>query len=316
MNEGPAGFRADLESFLNWLRLERGLSPHTTQAYEGDLQQCAAFLSEQGLSSWSSAEAHHWIAWAQNLGSSNLKSRSIARKHSAMRSFCRYLIREKRLANDFSDLLTRPRTGKRLPKSLSITRTESLLEKPGISKPMGLRDKAMLELLYSSGLRVTELCSLTFQSIDLEGAFLRVRGKGNKERLCPIGEPAIKALKDYLQNARPQLVKAGTGSQVFLSNRGKAISRKTVWHWVKQYARQCGWESEASPHTLRHSFATHLLQGGADLRVIQELLGHADISTTQVYTEVDLMRKMEEYAQYHPRDRKLKAIDAPSARKP
>ncbi len=292
---------AVIEEFVHWMDLERGLSKETILNYRNDLLQCASILCKGGINSWKKVSTQDLVHWTQTLGESELASRSIARKHSAIKTFYKFLRREKIVENDLTEFLSRPKLGKRLPKSLTIEELEAILACPRLTTAIGLRDRALLELTYSSGLRVSEICNLGFTSIDLEEAFVRVTGKGSKERICPVGEPAVEAIRNYLAIGRPEFVKPHTGSFIFLSRRGSPISRKTVWHLVKQYAKQAGIKVEVTPHSLRHSFATHLLQGGADLRVIQELLGHADISTTQVYTDVDLSRKIEEYSSYHPR---------------
>jgi len=296
---------AVLEDFAHWMDLERGLSRETVQSYHIDLEQCAGILARQGVKTWKEVTTANLVDWTKTLGESVLASRSIARKHSALKTFFKFLRREKIVDNDLTEFLSLPRLGKRLPKSLNIKEIEAILECPRLTTSIGLRDRALLELTYSSGLRVSEICSIGFTSIDLEQAFVRVSGKGSKQRICPIGKPAIEAIRNYLAIGRPEFVKPHTGSHLFLSRRGDPISRKTVWHLVKQYARQADIEIEVTPHSLRHSFATHLLQGGADLRVIQELLGHTDISTTQIYTDVDLSRKLEEYSQFHPREKDI-----------
>jgi integrase/recombinase XerD len=305
----PAAMQERITSFLEWLDLERGLSPHTLHSYAIDLRQCAEMLAVRGIHRWEDCSPSDWLAWAEAIGMGSLNNRSIARKHSALRTFARFLLKERTLPTDFTEVLSRPRIGRRLPKSLTFQEIESLLALPNPNHPLGLRDRAILELTYSSGLRVSELCGIVFTAINLEEGFVRVLGKGSKERLCPIGKPAIKAVRDYLTAGRPSLVKKHSGSHLFLSRIGRAISRKTVWHLVKHYAEQLGIEGEVTPHVLRHAFATHLLAGGADLRIIQELLGHADIATTQVYTDVNLSRKLEEHSQFHPRDRKIRHID-------
>lgn len=297
------GFQSTIDDFVSWMEFERGLSKETVVNYKIDLVQCARFLENKKLKNWQEAQPKDLINWTQSLGESELSNRTIARKHSSLKTFSKFLIKEKIRVNDFTESLSRPRAGKRLPKSLSIIDLEALIRRPNTNTALGSRDRAILELTYSSGLRVSEICAVTFTSIDLENSFIRIFGKGSKERLCPIGKPAIEAIRNYLSIGRPTLVKPHTGSQLFLSMRGQAISRKTIWHMVKQYAKQVGIESEVTPHSLRHSFATHLLSGGADLRVIQELLGHSDISTTQVYTDVDLERKLEEYTTFHPREK-------------
>lgn len=294
--------KAAIEDFSHWMSLERGLSDETVSNYRKDVEQCAHVLNSRGISDWKEVTANDLMQWSQHMGESELANRSIARKHSALKSFAKYLLKESVIENDFTESLSRPRSEKKLPHALSLEVIEKLFRCPNLNTPMGLRDRALLELTYSSGLRVTELCSLTFTSINYEEQFIRVIGKGAKERLSPVGEPALKAVRDYLAGGRPSLVKANTGSELFLSRLGKAISRKTVWHLIKQYAKQAGIDDSITPHSLRHSFATHLLSGGADLRIIQELLGHSDISTTQIYTAVDIARKLEEHSVYHPRN--------------
>ena len=205
--------------------------------------------------------------------------------------------------SDFTELVSAPRLSRRLPGQMSADEVEALLEAPSRHSAQGLRDRAFLELMYSSGLRVSELCGLSLQDVDLEEGFLRVQaGKRGKDRLIPVGSRAVEAVQCYLHHGRPNLVKGRTGSDLFLSNRGTAMSRKTVWHWIKQYAGRAGMDpAMIKPHLLRHSFATHLLANGADLRAIQEMLGHADISTTEIYTRVDRQRLVDSHSKYHPR---------------
>ena len=299
-----------IADFVHWMELERGMSKETVLNYRIDLEQCARFLQSVGLHSWEETTSQDLVKWAQHFGASDLSSRSIARKHSSLRTFSKYLVKERIRNDDFTEGLSRPRMGKRLPKSLTIEEIKTILSKPNLRTATGLRDRAILELTYSSGLRVSEICSVSFTSINLEEGYVRIFGKGSKERICPIGKPAIDAIRNYLTSGRPQLVKPRTGSQLFLSRLGQPISRKTIWHLVKVYAEQAGISTNVTPHSLRHSFATHLLGGGADLRIIQELLGHADISTTQVYTDVDLARKLEEYSAFHPRGKPSKQESA------
>jgi integrase/recombinase XerD len=228
---------------------------------------------------------------------------SLARKLTALRVFARYLVREKLRVDDFTALLAGPKLGRRLPGTLSVDEVSRLLAAPGAGDPAALRDRALLELFYSSGLRVTELGGLMLQQIDLEQGFLRVFGKGSKERVVPIGGRACAAIATYLSAGRPHFVKPRTGSQLFLSNRGGALSRITLWYIVKKHARRAGISQNVKPHLLRHSFATHLLSGGADLRAIQEMLGHASIATTQIYTAVEPQRLLDQHAKFHPRNR-------------
>jgi integrase/recombinase XerD len=290
-----------LEEFHQWMSFEKGYSPRTLENYDSDLRQCAEYLTAKGKSNWNDVAPQEIVEWSRSLGGSDLKNRSISRKLSALKTFAKFLTREKICSHNIAEHLVMPKAGKQLPKTLSIDAIESILKAPRLSTAIGIRDRAILELTYSSGLRVTEICELRLTSIDLEQGFVRVFGKGSKERICPVGQPAIDAIKNYLSVARSQFVKPHTGGELFLSRIGKPISRKTVWHLVKAYAKQAGLADSVTPHSLRHSFATHLLSGGADLRIIQELLGHSDISTTQIYTEVDLLRKLEEHEVYHPR---------------
>lgn len=299
------GFVEPLESFLVWLELERGLSKNTIQAYTRDLAQCAEFLCEkEGLNDWESVGPPHVSAWTSSLSRQGFARSSQARKLSALRMFSKHLVRENVRKDDVTELLDAPKLSRNLPDVLTREEVERLLNAPSSATPHGLRDRAILELFYSSGLRVSELCGILLQSINLDDGYVRVFGKGSKERISPIGGAAIKAVRDYLSGGRPRFVKDKTGSELFLSQQGRAISRKMVWVMIKDHARRAGIKKPIKPHLLRHSFATHLLEGGADLRAIQEMLGHADISTTQIYTSVQVARLADEHALYHPRAKK------------
>lgn len=300
----PENLVEAVESFLVWLELERGLATNTVQSYAQDLCQFASFLHRAGIGSWQAVEAEQVSAWTAELAVGYARS-SQARKLSAVRMFARHLVREQIRADDFTELVSAPKQRRSLPEVLSREEVDLLLNAPSMSTPHGLRDRAILELFYSSGLRVSELCGLPLQSVNLDEGFLRVYGKGSKERVVPIGAAAVAALKDYLAVGRSQFVQAKTGSEVFLSQRGQAISRKMVWVMIKQHATKVGIKKPIKPHLLRHSFATHLLEGGADLRAIQEMLGHADISTTQIYTAVQANRLADEHALHHPRSKQL-----------
>ena len=297
----PAGFIEPLESFLAWLELERGLAANTLQAYAQDLAQCVAFLESRGLADWRVVQAADVSAWAASLSRADFARSSQARKLSALRMFARHLVREAIRPDDVTELLGSPQLTRQLPEVLTPQEVEHLLNAPAPGTPHGLRDRAILELFYSSGLRVSELCGILLQSINLEDGYVRVFGKGSKERIAPIGRAAIRAVQDYIVGGRPRFVKEKTGSELFLSQQGRAISRKMVWVMIKQQALRAGITKPIKPHLLRHSFATHLLEGGADLRAIQEMLGHADISTTQIYTSVQAARLADEHALYHPR---------------
>ena len=300
----PDTFAEPLESFLAWLELERGLSKNTLQAYARDLAQCVEFFVQEGVADWTQVEPVHVSAWTASLSRADFARSSQARKLSALRMLARHLVRENVRKDDVTELLNAPKLSRKLPEVLTFEEVERLLNAPSTATAYGLRDRAILELFYSSGLRVSELCGILLQSINLEDGYVRVFGKGSKERIAPIGAAAIKAVQDYLVGGRPQFTKARTGSELFLSQQGRAISRKMVWVMIKGHAKRAGIEKPIKPHLLRHSFATHLLEGGADLRAIQEMLGHADISTTQIYTSVQAARLADEHALYHPRGKK------------
>ncbi len=292
-----------IQRFANFLALERGLSAHTEDGYQSDLRQCAAHLTRLGRTDWRSVTTDDLSSWLQSLDGDDYTVASLARKLSALRMFARHLVRENIRDDDLTALLSGPRLVRRIPGTLNHDEIERLLAAPTGGDAHALRDRAMLELFYSSGLRVTELSSLTLQQIDFENRILRVYGKGSKERLVPIGSRAAEALRTYLDSARSHFVKPKkTGSQLFLSARGTAISRKMLWVLVKKYALAAGITKPVKPHLLRHSFATHLLSGGADLRAIQEMLGHANLSTTQIYTAVEEKRLVQQHAKYHPRN--------------
>jgi integrase/recombinase XerD len=300
----PESLRSEIEDFGNVLSLERGRSKHTVAAYESDLLQCAAWLSaRKGVRDWREVTAAQAMDWLYSLGGEKLAVASSARKLSALRGFARHLVREARRPDDFTALLQGPKRVRRVPATLSTGEVGKLLAAPVGGDPLALRDRAILELFYSSGLRVSELAGLALQQLDLEQGYLRVFGKGAKERVVPVGGKAAEALGVYLAAGRPGLVKAKTGSALFLSERGGPLSRKTLWYIVQRYAERAGLERGVKPHQLRHSFASHLLGGGADLRAIQEMLGHANLETTQIYTAVEEKRLVAQHARFHPRNR-------------
>lgn len=303
----PWGFYDPIQRFLAFLELERGLSENTTQNYESDLQQCAAFLeNKQKLDGWKNVQPSHIHQWIKNLGQLGYTATSLARKLSSLRAIACFLVREGMREDNFTDLIQRPRMEKQLPGMISLESIEKLLSAPDLSTPQGTRDHAILELLYGSGLRVSEATSLCLQDIYMEDLLLRVvLGKGRKERIVPLSHAAQTSLERYLCSGRPRLVKTGTGSAVFLSNRGKAISRKTIWFIIKKYAKKMNMDESVYPHLLRHSFASHLLSRGADLRSIQEMLGHANIVTTQIYTATEQQRLIHQHDHYHPRNQEI-----------
>jgi len=299
----PANLREQLDAFLAFLELERGLSRNTLSAYQTDLLQFAEALFRGKITNWNRVAGENVSDWLYRLSEEGVAVTSLARKLSAVRMLARYLVKEGVCRKDFTELVESPKVVRKLPATLSLADMRKLLASPTAGTPHGLRDKAILELFYSSGLRVSELAGLNLQQIDLQQGFVRVFGKGSKERIVPVGSQAVEAVATYLAAGRPGLVKPRTGSAVFLSERGKAISRKTIWALIKGYAAKAGLPKTVKPHLLRHSFATHLLSGGADLRAIQEMLGHADIGTTQIYTAVETTRLTEQHSRYHPRGR-------------
>jgi integrase/recombinase XerD len=298
----PAGFADAIDDFLAYIELEKGLARNTAKSYETDLRQAGHCLKHLGATSWAKVSSKQLTGWLHWLSDEKFSAASQARKLAAVRMLCRYLVRERKRADDPSALLSGPKFRRRLPQTLTTGELDRLLAAPAGGDAYSVRDRAMLELFYSSGLRISELCGLSLQQVDLEHGFVRVFGKGSKERVVPLGSKARDAVQAYIVSARPRLVKSRTGSELFLSERGKAISRKTLWVIVKKSAKHAGIEKPVKPHLLRHSFATHLLGGGADLRAIQEMLGHASIGTTQIYTDVESSRLLDQHAKHHPRN--------------
>lgn len=290
-----------IESFLDAMWLERGLSENTLSAYRTDLNKFCSFSASQdrhfSLLNFTKADIEFYLAHRYDLG---LSERSTSRFLSSLRTFCGYLLQQKHRDDDPMRLLQNPKLPQTLPKTLSEEQVEDLLNAPNTEDPIELRDKAMLEVLYASGLRVSELVSLRIGQIDLQQGVARVTGKGNKDRLVPLGEEAVSWLLRFLKVGRPMLLKSET-DVVFPSKRGVLMTRQTFWHRIKYYAIVAGINSPLSPHTLRHAFATHLLNHGADLRVVQMLLGHSDLSTTQIYTHVATERLQKLVAEHHPR---------------
>ncbi|MCS3454954.1 integrase/recombinase XerD [Aeromonas sp. BIGb0405] len=289
-----------IEQFLDALWLERGLSDNTVASYRVDLSKFAHWLDAQGsaLLLAGMAEIQHYLAWRVDQG---FAPSSTARFLSALRRFYQYLNREKLRSDDPTVLLEGPKLPKKLPSDLSEGQVGTLLDEPDVEDPLELRDKAMLELLYATGLRVSELVGLTAEHLSLRQGLVRVVGKGNKERLVPMGEEAVHWLERYYRASRPLLLGGVSSDVVFPSKRAQMMTRQTFWHRIKLYALRAGIAGELSPHTLRHAFATHLLNHGADLRVVQMLLGHADLSTTQIYTHVANERLKALHGEHHPR---------------
>ena len=300
----PEGLREAIDAFLAHLSLERGLSPHTASAYETDLLQFATHCTRAGKTLWSAVGRGEVDAFIRLLDKRGSSPATLSRKLSAVRALAGHLVRSGFRRDDFCELAKSPRIRRKLPGMLSPEEAVRLVVAPDTSTPQGLRDRAMLELMYGSGLRVSELCNLELQALDTDEAIVRVRGKGSKDRVVPVGEATLVALSAYLKAGRPKLVRPKTGSAIFLSARGEALSRKTFWVGVKAAARRAGIDKPVKPHLLRHAFATHLLGGGADLRSIQEMLGHADIATTQIYTSVEKAKLSDSHRKFHPRGKR------------
>ncbi|MCJ0974914.1 site-specific tyrosine recombinase XerD [Pseudomonas sp. PS1] len=289
-----------IDRFLDALWLEKGLAENTRQAYRSDLALFNGWLDERGvrLADAGRDVILDHLAWRLH---NAYKARSTARLLSGLRGFYRFLVREGLVAIDPTLQVDLPRLGRPLPKAMSEADVEALLAAPDLGDPLGLRDRAMLEVLYACGLRITELISLTLEQVNLRQGVLRTFGKGSKERLVPLGEEANHWLERYLRDARRELLGAKIGDVVFPSQRGDQMTRQTFWYRIKLHAKAAGVTASISPHTLRHAFATHLLNHGADLRTVQMLLGHSDLSTTQIYTHVARARLQALHAQHHPR---------------
>ncbi len=301
MSEVMSPDQGIVEQFLDAMWMERGLSENTLASYRNDLMKLLHWMTANNyrLDFISVSGLQEYQSW---LVDQDYKQTSRARMLSAIRRLFQYLHREKLRADDPSALLVSPKLPKRLPKDLSEEQVDALLSAPDPNDPMELRDKAMLELLYATGLRVTELVSLTMENISLRQGVVRVTGKGGKERLVPMGENAVEWIETFLQNGRSELLGENTSDVVFPSKRARQMTRQTFWHRIKHYAVLAGIDTELlSPHVLRHAFATHLLNYGADLRVVQMLLGHSDLSTTQIYTHVATERLKQLHSEHHPR---------------
>ncbi len=290
-----------VDEYLSTLAVERGYSPRTVEAYAADLNDFLSFLEDQGLKQVSEVSPAHVLLYLSQLRRRGLTEETMSRRLSALRGFFSFLVLEHGLSENPLVLIEGPRPRRKLPVVLSMEEVKRLLESPDPASPLGLRDRAMLELTYSSGLRVSELVDLLLYDLNLEVGFVRVRGKGAKERLVPIGDFAREALEIYLKKGRPKLLKNPAEGHVFLNRRGRPLTRQRFWQIIKKYALRAGLSPRITPHVLRHSFATHLLEQGADLRTVQMMLGHASLATTQVYTHVQAETLRRVHAKYHPR---------------
>ncbi len=289
-----------ISAYLDAMWLERGLSENTLAAYRRDLESVQQWLTQRDKTIMTADAADLHAFMSQRLGPGKASSRSAARWLSAVRGFYRHQLLNRVLSEDPTADLSHPKLGRHLPAVISPAQVETLLAAPDVSTPIGLRDRAMLELLYASGLRISELITLELTNLNLRQGWVRVVGKGNKERLVPMGEAALAWIERYLVDAREALLPAG-GAVLFPSNRGRVMTRQTFWYAVKRYALKAGISGAVSPHTLRHAFATHLVDNGADLRAVQMMLGHSDLSTTQIYTHVAQQRLQSLVREHHPR---------------
>lgn len=295
-----------LEDFINFLIVERNLSANTIAAYASDLNKYLTFLLERGLDKFDDVQSSDILAYLTILHGAKLSSLSIARNLSALRMFHRFLMSENVTTSNPLEDIHSPKLVLKLPIILDQFEMEKLIEQPDISKPLGIRDRALLEFAYATGVRVSELLAIHLSDLFFDDQLVRISGKGSKVRIVPIGERAIESVKDYTQHSRPVLVKAYNNSHVlFLNQRGRALTRMGFWKILNRYVLQAGITKPVSPHTIRHSFATHLIEGGADLRAVQEMLGHVDISSTQIYTHLDREYLKEVHRTFHPREKEF-----------
>lgn len=290
-----------IDSFLIYLTVVKGLSKNTVESYQRDIQKLSLFFEKKGVSNIEQVEYKHILDFLSDLKEKDLGARSVVRALVSIRQFFKYLLIENIIKNDPTFLIRTPKTNRTLPQVLSIEEVEMLLASPDETTLKGLRDKAMIEILYATGIRVSELVGLGLNDVNFELAYLVAYGKGSKERMVPIGEKAKNKLREYLDTVRPNLLKSRTSVNLFITRLGKKMTRQGFWKIIKNHTIRSGITKKISPHTLRHSFATHLLERGADLRAIQIMLGHSDISTTQIYTHIDRERLKEVHKKYHPR---------------
>lgn len=290
-----------VKSFLGFCRIEKGLAANSIASYGLDLDKFQSFAETEGFGGQAFPDTGEVLRYVDSLAASGLSSRSIARHITTLRNFYSFLLAEKQVATDPTEFLALPKQWQSLPKLLSLDEVNRLISAPDVSKPNGRRDRAMLELLYATGLRVSELCSLRVSDLESDLGVLRVTGKGNKQRLVPVGRSALGAVRDYLDQARPLLLKGRACEYLFVTAQGGRMTRQGFWKLLGILGRKAGIFHDLNPHVLRHSFATHLLEGGADLRSVQTMLGHSDISTTQIYTHVMKPRLREVFEEHHPR---------------
>jgi integrase/recombinase XerD len=290
-----------IDQYINYLILEKGLSDNTIESYSRDIVRYVEYLKQKRVKQISDADTPLILTYLISLRDGGLKAKSTARHLVTLRGFYRYLVQEKIIKHDPARLIDLPKSGLKLPDVLSVSEVKLLLNTPDTQTPLGLRNAAMIELLYAAGLRVSELVNLKLLDINTEAGFVRVIGKGSKERIVPIGNYAKNIIDLYVKTARSLLLKGGVSHYLFVARAGKPMTRQGFWKLLKQYALQAGIAKKITPHSFRHSFASHLLEGGADLRAVQIMLGHTDISTTQIYTHVAREHLLLMHAKYHPR---------------
>jgi integrase/recombinase XerD len=298
--------REILEEFLHHLHLSRGLSPNTLESYRLDLKKYFQYLKRKKISDIRLIKPEDISAFILSLYREKLKSTTISRNLSAVKSFHNFLLNEDYADSNPAEMIGSPKIGKRLPHTLTQDEMKGILDQPFAEDDLGKRDKAILEFLYATGVRISELLNFKREGFLPEASLVRIIGKGNKERFVPIGKKGIRAVRDYLDDSRPHLAKPLSEDIMFLNRRGRKLSRMGAWKIIKRYMLNAGIKKRVTPHTIRHSFATHLLEGGADLRAVQEMLGHADISTTQVYTHIDREFIKQEHRDHHPREKSYK----------
>lgn len=292
-----------LEDYLVFLKIERGLSANSIQSYQRDLKQYFNHLKKEQITDWDNVDRYLVLIFLQKQREKGKSENSIIRMVSSLRRYHQFLKQEKLVTEDPMLFIQTPKKAQTLPKIMSANEIILLIEAPDTSKTLGLRDRTILEVMYATGLRISELVNLEMKELHLSMALIQTIGKGDKERILPIGDEAISWLEKYIENGRPLLQKNSNeeSAYVFLNTRGKKLTRQGVWKKIKKIVKESGIKKNVTPHTLRHSFATHLLENGADLRIVQELLGHSDISTTQIYTHITKHRLKDVYSNYHPR---------------
>ena len=296
-----SSWQTALDDYLSYLFVEKGLSSNTLEAYSRDLLAFQEVMESLGLEDPAQVETAHILSWLKEQRARGQSPASVTRALSAIRGLYRFMILEYGLEKSPTAVISNPIKGRHLPVVLDVSEVERLMSAPDTEKDMGIRDRALLELLYSCGLRASEAAGLKLSDMDMSLGYLRVRGKGGKERIVPMGQEALYWVKKYVKGPRARLLKRANSFHIFVTNRSRPMTRQRIWQIIKKYALKAGITKEVYPHVLRHSFATHLLEGGADLRSVQMLLGHADISTTQIYTHMDMARLRQIHSRYHPR---------------